>query len=82
MTLTTQITVEELKKLIEEKVEEAFSRRMSALLGDFDGPGFPPEEEDHRTMEEVLDSIEANRWTPPPGAKSSLELLREIRDNQ
>ncbi|GIK64920.1 MAG: hypothetical protein BroJett018_27140 [Chloroflexota bacterium] len=82
MTLTTQITVEELTKLIEEKVEEAFSRRMSALLGDFDGPGFPPEEEDHRTMEEVYKSIDENMWTPPPGAKSSLELLREIRDSQ
>lgn len=80
MTLTTQITVEELSKLIEEKVEEAFSRRMLALLGDFDGPDFEPDEEDHRTLEEVLDSIDANRWTPPHGAKSSLELLREDRD--
>lgn len=80
MTLTTQITVEELSKLIEEKVEEAFSRRMLALLGDFDGPDFEPDEEDHRTLEEVYKSIDENMWTPPPGAKSSLELLREDRD--
>jgi hypothetical protein len=81
MTLVTQLTVEELSQLIEEKVEEAFSRRMLALLGDFDGPDFEPEIEDNRTLEEVFDSIDANRWTPPPGAKTSLELLREDRDS-
>jgi len=31
-------------------------------------------------MKEVVKSIEENRWTPPPGAKSSLEMLREDRD--
>lgn len=35
---------------------------------------------DTRTIEEVLASIEATRWTPPPGAKTSLEFLRESRD--
>lgn len=35
---------------------------------------------DTRTMDEVNESIRRNRWTPPPGAKSSLELLREDRD--
>ena len=33
-----------------------------------------------RSWDEVRRSIEENRWTPPPGAKSSLELLREDRD--
>jgi hypothetical protein len=38
--------------------------------------GFAP----GRPLGEVLDEIRAIRWTLPPGAKSSLELLREDRD--
>jgi hypothetical protein len=37
--------------------------------------------QDNRTVEEILESIDRNMWTPPPGAKSSLELLREDRDS-
>jgi hypothetical protein len=33
-----------------------------------------------RPVEEVLESMRANLWTPPAGAKSSLEILREDRD--
>jgi hypothetical protein len=33
-----------------------------------------------RPVEEVLESMRANLWTLPAGAKSSLELLREDRD--
>lgn len=32
-----------------------------------------------RSIDEILDSIDRYMWTPPPGAKSSLELLREDR---
>ncbi|MBZ0288729.1 MAG: hypothetical protein K8I30_14015 [Anaerolineae bacterium] len=35
---------------------------------------------DTRTPEEVNESIRRNRWTPPPGAKSPRELLREDRN--
>ncbi len=35
---------------------------------------------DSRTVQEILDSIDRHMWTPPPGAKSSLELLREDRN--
>jgi hypothetical protein len=35
---------------------------------------------DPRSVEEILASIDRHRWTPPPGAKSSLEMLREDRD--
>ena len=38
------------------------------------------EPRDSRFVEDILDSIDRNMWTPPPGAKSSLELLREDRD--
>jgi hypothetical protein len=34
----------------------------------------------NRPVREVLESIHANLWTPPAGAKSSLEMLREDRD--
>jgi hypothetical protein len=36
--------------------------------------------QDARSVQEILESIDRNMWTPPPGAKSSLELLREDRD--
>jgi hypothetical protein len=29
----------------------------------------------------VQQDVEHDRWTPPPGAKSSLELLREDRES-
>ncbi len=35
---------------------------------------------DPRSVEEILASIDRHMWTPPPGAKSSLEMLREDRD--
>ena len=34
-----------------------------------------------RSLQEVFESIDRHIWTPPPGAKSSLELLREDRDS-
>jgi hypothetical protein len=33
-----------------------------------------------RPVGDVLKEMRKNVWTPPPGAKSSLELLREARD--
>ncbi len=33
-----------------------------------------------RPTEEVLKSTFKHIWTPPPGTKSSLEMLREDRD--
>jgi hypothetical protein len=80
MTTISNMTLDELKKLIDESVEN----RLKQLLGEFeisDNEFFPDEPEDTRSVEEVLDSIDQNMWTPPPGAKSSLELLREDRDS-
>lgn len=39
-----------------------------------------PRPTDPRTIREVLDSIDRNMWTPPPGSPSTLQLLREDRD--
>lgn len=38
------------------------------------------EEESNMTWGEVREWVKKHRWTPPKGAKSSLELLREDRD--
>lgn len=76
-----QMTKQELLRLIDESVD----RRLKRLLGDFDldDDAFADDEdekEDTRSLEEILDSLDRNRWTPPAGAKSSYELLREDRD--
>ena len=61
------MTIDELKALIGEVVEQ----RLKGLE--------TPKSE--RSREEVLASIKRNRWTPPPGSRSTLELLREDRDS-
>jgi len=77
------MTADELKRLIEDTVSSAVDERLERLLGRFEISEealFADDEPDLRTWEEVRRDIERNRWTPPPGAKSSLELLREDRD--
>ena len=59
------MTIEELNEFINRAVD----RRLELI-----------KPSDTRTMDEINESIRRNRWTPPPGAKSSLELLREDRD--
>jgi hypothetical protein len=59
------MTLQELQRLIDSRIQQASSKQ---------------ERQDKRTMEEVNASIRRNRWTPPPGAKSPRELLREDRD--
>lgn len=76
MTTIANMTPEELKKLIEATVDQ----RLTRLLGDFELPELVEEEDDTRSLEEVFASIDQHMWTPPPGAKSSLELLREDRE--
>jgi hypothetical protein len=61
----TDMTIEQLGEFVERIVD----RRLGLVKST-----------DTRTMAEVNESIRRNRWTPPPGAKSSLELLREDRD--
>jgi hypothetical protein len=66
MALIKDLTVEDLEAMIDEAIE----RKLGALLGT----------PDPRTLDEIFESIDRNMWTPPPGAKSSHELLREDRD--
>jgi hypothetical protein len=60
------MTLDELKVLVNKPVDE----RIQQL--------YRPK--DPRSLEEILDSIDQHMWTPPPGAPSTLELLREDRD--
>lgn len=78
-----KMTVDELKQLIVDLMEE---RRLAYLFGDLDmeeaellGPDDEPETRD---LEEILDSIDRNRWTPPPGSPSPSEMIHEDRYNR
>jgi hypothetical protein len=80
MATIANMTLEELQQLIDERIDE----RLTHLLGKFEMDEeelFADEEPDTRTWEQVKQDIERDRWTPPPGAKSSLELLREDRES-
>ncbi len=67
-----EMTVEELKALIAQEVEQRLQLRHGVRLW--------PRPYDPRTPEEVLESLERNMWTPPPGSPSAVEMLREDRD--
>lgn len=68
--MTTQrvvdMTLNELKALIAREIEERL--------------GTGPRAYDPRTPQEILDSIDRNMWTPPPGTPSTLAMIREDRD--
>ncbi len=73
-----KMTREELQRIIEQTVE----RKIVELLGEeADMLTLDDEEPDTRSLDEVFESIDRNMWTPPPGAKSSLDLLREDRES-
>ncbi len=63
------MTVEELKALIAEVVDE----RLRNWL-------WRTEPVDKHRLKEIFDSIDRHMWTPQPGTPSTLELLREDRD--
>jgi hypothetical protein len=84
MATIANMTVEELKQLIADAVENAIDDRLTRLLGEFEideAELFPDQEPDTRTWDEVKQDIERHRWTPPPGTPSVTELLREDRDS-
>lgn len=72
--MTKQALIDLIKALIDERNHETMFDKFE--IGDEDD-----EEIDPRTRAEFFRDFEKNRWTPPPGAKSALELLREDRDS-
>ena len=74
MATIAHMTMDELKKVIDGVIDE----RLTRLLGTFEIAEAP--DDNAPSWDEIRASVERYRWTPPPGAKSSLELLREDRD--
>lgn len=74
--VTISMTPEELKRLIEDTIDE----RLTRLLGNFEITDQPDSDSD-LTWDEIRAQVERARWTPPRSAKSSLDLLREDRDS-
>lgn len=65
----SDMTVEELKALIAEVVDE----RLRLWL-------LRKQPVNKSRFKEIFDSIDCHRVTPPPGTPSTLEMLREDRD--
>lgn len=79
MTALEHMTMEQLERLIDGRIDV----RLTNLLGAFDVDEsvlFADDAPDTRTWEEAKQDIEHDRWTPPPGAKSALQLSREDRE--
>lgn len=62
----SNMTRDELNQLIEDMID----RRLQGLL----------KPQGSRSNAEILASIKKHRFTPPEGAKSTLEMIREDRD--
>jgi hypothetical protein len=62
------MSLDDLRLLIAEIVDER--------LQDRPWPGQITDE----SVEDVLEAMQRDLWTPPPGAKSSQEILREDRE--
>lgn len=60
------MTLDELKAWVDQQIE----RRLQQ--------GYKPVS--RRSVAEINASIRRNRWTPPPGTPSTLDMLREDRD--
>jgi hypothetical protein len=75
MATIAEMTLEDLKKFVEETLDE----RLTRLLGSFEFAD-DADEDDGLTWDEIRASVEQHRWAPPHGAKSSLSLLREDRE--
>lgn len=76
MTTIANMTLDELKQFVEETIDE----RLTRYLGTFEIAD-DSDESEALTWDEIRALANRPRWTPPPGAKSALEMLREDRDS-
>jgi hypothetical protein len=60
------MTLDELKEFVEEIVDQRIHKVISS--------------EEFRSVDEINEFIDRNRWTPPAGSPTNLELIREDRD--
>lgn len=63
------LTIDELRALIASVVDERmrYWRQPEPVI-------------DKVALKKTLESIDSHMWTPPPGSRSTLEMLREDRD--
>lgn len=61
--------------MAEQRVAYMTLDELKALIDQQINKALHPRDLSH--LEEIFALIDANMWTPPPGAKSTLELLRE-----
>ena len=73
MTTIADMSLEELRKLIDEIVEQHLASLDTSEAEQM-------YETDTRSLQEVYGSLDRNLWIPPPGTPSTTELLREDRD--
>lgn len=75
MTTIGNMTLDESKRLIVALIKEQREG------DDFDitDAELTDDAPDTRTLEEVFESIERNRWTPPSGTPSPSQMIREQR---
>lgn len=67
------ITRDELNQIIKDAIDDRVMRLYQFVIVDRD-------ERDRLTWDKVNDLADQYRWTPPPDAKTNLDLLREDRD--
>lgn len=83
MSTIEHMTLEELQRLNDERLGERVDKRLSVFRSktELEEKGFLPNNSaDLRNWEQVKQDVKRHRWTPPSGAKSPLELLRDDRD--
>ncbi|MFB2893335.1 hypothetical protein ACE1CI_10520 [Aerosakkonemataceae cyanobacterium BLCC-F50] len=66
----SDLTIEEFKALMTEIIDERLRQWRQ-----------PQTVVDKEALKKTFESIDRHRWTPPPGAKSTLEMIREDRDS-
>lgn len=63
------LTLEELKGLIAQVVDQRLQYELQ-----------PQPSSTKRSLQEIMDSVDSHRWTPPAGSPSVVEMIREDRD--
>jgi hypothetical protein len=76
MATIANMTLDELKQFVDAAIDE----RLTRMLGAFELPD-PDVADENLTWDAIREMVERHRWTPPPGAKSAVEMLREDRDS-
>ncbi|MBC8100433.1 MAG: hypothetical protein H7Y11_13395 [Armatimonadetes bacterium] len=78
--LSVELSIEQLTALIDQRVDQKLQAIASMNEIHYVPLRSDSGQNDPRTLAELQTWVEQNRWTPPPGTPSVVELLREDRD--